>query len=90
MVIDDLVKSINQNCKSFITIPGTGTDKLLNQKFETKNYQAKDLKEAIKEAVKQAKKGDTILFSPGFASFGMFSNEYERNDLFVKVVKSLK
>ena len=47
-------------------------------------------KEAVKEAVKQSKKGDIILFSPAFASFGMFNNEYERNDLFMGIIKKLK
>ena len=36
----------------------------------------------------EAKPG-AILFSPGFASFGMFKNEYDRNDEFVRLVKSL-
>lgn len=30
----------------------------------------------------------TILFSPAFASFGMFKNEYERNDEFVRLVQA--
>ena len=33
---------------------------------------------------------DRVLFSPAFASFGMFNNEYERNDLFMKIIKKLK
>jgi UDP-N-acetylmuramoylalanine-D-glutamate ligase len=31
---------------------------------------------------------DVVLFSPAFASFGLFVNEYERNDLFVKIVNN--
>jgi UDP-N-acetylmuramoylalanine-D-glutamate ligase len=34
--------------------------------------------------VAQAEAGDVILFSPGFASFGLFTNEYERNDVFMR------
>jgi UDP-N-acetylmuramoylalanine--D-glutamate ligase len=45
---------------------------------------------AIKGLIGNAKKGDIVLFSPAFASFGMFQNEYERNDQFVKIIKSLK
>jgi len=48
------------------------------------------LRDIIKKALSQAKKGDIILFSPAFASFGMFNNEYERNDLFMKIIKKLK
>jgi UDP-N-acetylmuramoylalanine--D-glutamate ligase len=50
----------------------------------------KDLNDIVKIALDQSKKGDIILFSPAFASFGMFNNEYERNDLFIKIVKKLK
>jgi UDP-N-acetylmuramoylalanine--D-glutamate ligase len=48
------------------------------------------LREVIKIALSNAKKGDTVLFSPAFASFGMFNNEYERNDLFIKIIKGLR
>ena len=34
-------------------------------------------------------RGGIILFSPAFASFGMFKNEYERNDEFLKLVREL-
>jgi UDP-N-acetylmuramoylalanine--D-glutamate ligase len=34
--------------------------------------------------------GDVILFSPGFASFGIFKNEYDRNDQFMAAVKALQ
>jgi UDP-N-acetylmuramoylalanine--D-glutamate ligase len=36
------------------------------------------------------KKGDVLVLSPGFASFGMFINEFDRGDKFVKLIKSLK
>ncbi len=44
--------------------------------------------DAIQAAVQSAKLG-SILFSPAFASFGMFKNEYDRNDLFLKLVCEL-
>lgn len=47
-----------------------------------------DLHRAVKRAVEITPQG-TILFSPAFASFGMFNNEYERNDQFVHLVKAL-
>jgi UDP-N-acetylmuramoylalanine--D-glutamate ligase len=37
-----------------------------------------------------AKRGDTVLLSPGFASFGLFKNEYDRGDQFVKLVKKME
>ncbi len=88
--LDDLAKNINEYCKEIITIPGTGTNKLLNLKLKIKNYKTNDLKEAIKKSLGLASRGDIILFSPAFASFGMYNNEYERNDLFIKLIKKLK
>ena len=45
------------------------------------------LEDAVEAALSHATTG-TILFSPAFASFGMFKNEYERNDEFLKLVKT--
>ncbi len=88
--LDYFVKVINKYCKAVFMIPGTGTDNLVkNYKLRITNKKVKDLNEAIKEAIKQSKKGDIILFSPAFASFGQFNNEYERNDLFMKLIKKL-
>ncbi len=50
---------------------------------------APDLESALAAARAHARPGDVILFSPGFASFGMFQNEYDRGDQFAKVVKSI-
>jgi UDP-N-acetylmuramoylalanine--D-glutamate ligase len=47
-------------------------------------------RDIIKSALAQTKKGDIILFSPAFASFGMFKNEFDRGDKFTKIIKSLK
>jgi UDP-N-acetylmuramoylalanine--D-glutamate ligase len=94
--LDNLVKAINKSCKSLVMIPGTGTEQLkkslsLSVKAKGVNIvEGKDLNDIIKSALKLAKKGDIILFSPAFASFGMFNNEYERNDLFMKIIKKLK
>lgn len=81
-----LVKEIEGQCKKVILLPGTGSDKL-NLKEVTK---VSDLKQAVREALITAKKGDIILFSPAFASFGQFTNEYDRNDQFVSIIKKLK
>ena len=89
--LENFVKTVNKYCKAVVTIPGTGTDKLItNYKLRIKNENVKDLKDAIKNSLGLASRGDIILFSPAFASFGVFNNEYERNDLFMKVIKGLK
>ena len=89
--LDNFVKVINKYCKAAVFIPGTGTSKLLkNYKIKIPNKIGENLKEAVKNAQGFALRGDIVLFSPAFASFGMFNNEYERNDLFMKIIKGLK
>ncbi|MFA6586177.1 MAG: UDP-N-acetylmuramoyl-L-alanine--D-glutamate ligase [Candidatus Paceibacterota bacterium] len=87
--LDNFVKTVNKHCKAIIMIPGTGTDRLANEKLSVENFKVKNLQEAVKKALLSSKKDDIILFSPAFASFGMFNNEYERNDLFLKLIKEL-
>jgi len=85
------VNVLNTFCKAAVFIPGTGTTKLLkNYKIKIPNETGKNLKDIVQKAFKYAQKGDILLFSPAFASFGMFNNEYERNDLFMKIIKKLK
>ncbi len=86
LLLDALVREIAIHTKEVILIPGTGTDKLaalvpFAQKVGT-------LEEAVSLAVHAAENGDVILFSPGFASFGLFQNEYERNDAFVTLART--
>lgn len=68
----------------------TGTEKVLNLMKE-KDFEDWVLAENIVKAVQLAKEasesGDIILFSPGFASFGMFVNEYERGERFLEAIK---
>jgi UDP-N-acetylmuramoylalanine--D-glutamate ligase len=74
-----------------VLLPGTGTDKLIkNYELGVKNEKAKNLNEAVRAARSGALRGDIILLSPAFASFGLFTNEYDRNDQFVKLIKALK
>ncbi len=41
-------------------------------------------------ATELAKSGDVVLLSPGCASFGMFANEFERGEQFIKIVKVMQ
>lgn len=86
--LEALAHEIGKFAKRTILLPGTGTE---NLKTLLKSYEeAADVEAAVKMAMAGATKGDALLFSPGFASFSQFANEYERNDEFVRVVKSLK
>ena len=86
-----LIENINKYVKALILIPGNGTDRLLSgKKLKIENYKVKNLDEAVRKSMNLASQKDIILFSPAFTSFGMFDNEYDRGDQFMKIVKTLK
>ncbi len=92
-----LAEAITKYCKQVVLLSGTGTDKLveaLNKQYSTINRTIEtlvvgSLEEAVKASLTHGQPGDTLLFSPGFASFGLFKNEYERNDEFVKCINDI-
>ncbi|HRH26097.1 MAG TPA: UDP-N-acetylmuramoyl-L-alanine--D-glutamate ligase [Candidatus Paceibacterota bacterium] len=80
--------------KVCILLPGTGTNRL---KLELATsglpyVEVSDMHEAVLLAQKTALEtgADAVLMSPGFASFGLFKNEYDRGDTFVSEVKKLQ
>ncbi len=81
-----LLKEIPKYCKKVILLAGTGSTKLESLHF----IKSDSLKDAISIALGFCQKGDILLFSPAFASFGMFKNEFDRGDRFNKIVKGLK
>ena len=98
---DSLIKfaSSSLKLKQVILLPGTGTDKLMKsvsstdglKTNEATNWQAVNtLAEAVNFASRLAKRGDSVLLSPGFASFGLFKNEFDRGDKFNRLVKKIK
>jgi UDP-N-acetylmuramoylalanine--D-glutamate ligase len=48
-----------------------------------------DFAAAIQAAQAAAAPGDVVLLSPGFASFGMFRNEFHRGEEFCRIVREL-
>ncbi|MBI2048001.1 MAG: UDP-N-acetylmuramoyl-L-alanine--D-glutamate ligase [Parcubacteria group bacterium] len=84
-----LIKEIPKYCGKVILLPGTGTDNLRFKNADLRFKNVKNLKEAVHEAMNEAKKGDIILFSPAFASFGLFKNEFDRGEQFCNIVSEL-
>jgi UDP-N-acetylmuramoylalanine--D-glutamate ligase len=74
-------------CKAALFLPGTATTKL---KKYTSGELVKDMQVAVTEAKNLARRGDTIVLSPGAASFGLFQNEFDRGEQFKKYVHALK
>lgn len=89
-----LVESIAKHVKALVLIPGNGTDRLTaeltNGNGTVTNYTVENLPQALEQAKQVAKQGDIILFSPAFASFSQWKNEYERGDEFMKIVTDLE
>jgi UDP-N-acetylmuramoylalanine--D-glutamate ligase len=84
--IDDLVEEICARHVPVILLPGTGTDRLRARIPLWTD--AQDMRDAMRLALEKHQRG-VIVFSPGFASFGRYSNEYERNDDFLQAVASI-
>jgi UDP-N-acetylmuramoylalanine--D-glutamate ligase len=71
--------------KRVVWLAGTGTDKAIPADAVVYDR----LESALQDVMGYAVDGDTVLLSPAFASFGMFKNEYDRNDQFVALVTAL-
>lgn len=89
--MEELAKLIPVYTKKVVFLSGTGTEKLMSAHPEFfANAPVYDrLQDAVRDAFDSAAQGDLILFSPAFASFGMFKNEYDRGDQFVEIVNAL-
>ncbi|MFA5412971.1 MAG: UDP-N-acetylmuramoyl-L-alanine--D-glutamate ligase [Patescibacteria group bacterium] len=89
----NLAPAIKKYTKAVVLLSGTATQKM-QQQLRVVNYKlpvtlTKSMSEAVKTARKFATRGDVILLSPAAASFGMFKNEFDRGDQFLKEVEKL-
>lgn len=88
----DMARLIHKTVKGLVLIEGAATEKLLAKipkKTSYPVYIVDSMKDAIEAARGFAKRGDTVLLSPGAASFGIFKNEFDRGDQFVKLIKKM-
>lgn len=69
--------------RGVVLLPGRGTDRLRPQLTGCRISDADDMAEAVDRALALARPGDAVLLSPACASFGLFSNEFDRGDQFV-------
>lgn len=90
-----LAQAIGEYAKAVVLLSGSGTEKLkelLRTSEESEPVAFEEygtLAECVAAAVRHAEPGDALLFSPGFASFEKFNNEYDRGAQFVELVQSL-
>ncbi len=88
--VSPLTGAIESHVRAVFCIPGTGTAafiKILGPDTPVDWSLVDSLEVAVNEALAAAKAGEVILFSPAFASFGQYKNEYERNDEFMSLIK---
>ncbi len=89
LALKKLTEAMAHYAKEIILLDGDGTQRLV-KKLDELNVPYKvvtSLVDAVEEAFEQGEEGDTILFSPAFASFNMYKNEYERNDEFLDLIQ---
>ncbi len=80
-----MLLSVLPRVKRLILLDGTGTEQVHDKLPGAPVYNS--LRQAVQDAFTHTESGDTILFSPAFASFGMFKNEFDRGDKFNKLIK---
>lgn len=88
----EAVRTAYAKAEMIILLAGTGTDKLLpllEQDGLPFVGPFGDLGRAVAEAASRAKRGDTVVLSPGCASFGMFIHEFDRGRKFKDTVREL-
>jgi len=88
-----MAKRMDKEVKALILFKGEGTEKIIRALPKKKVYPffvVDGMKKALQHAVACSGRGDTVLLSPGTASFGVFKNEFDRGDQFTFLVKKLK
>jgi len=88
--VEEWLRTVNAMVSTILCIEGTFTDIVL-PKLDNNKLLAKvpltNLENVFSLAMKHAKRGDAILFSPSATSFAMFKNEFDRGEQFNKVVQ---
>ncbi|HET8845412.1 MAG TPA: cyanophycin synthetase, partial [Ktedonobacteraceae bacterium] len=91
--------AIVSRSRDLVLLKGSGTDELLPHLEEEASRQHlpnplrgvfDNFTTAMDYTVSLTRPGDRLLFSPGFTSFGMFLNEFDRGDKFVEYVRRLE
>lgn len=92
----DLANLLIKKADKIILLSGSGTIELLEVLKKYPQFEEKFIGEfgdffaAVNKAYQIADKDSLVLLSPGFASFGMFTNEFDRGEQFNKIVENLK
>ena len=93
----EFAKKITEKVKGVVFLKGTATEKIVSlikkefgEDIDKISFEVVDaMDKAVEIATLGAQEGDVVLLSPGAASFGIFSNEFDRGNQFKKEVLSL-
>ncbi len=86
--ITPIAQAINK-CTKYTVLIGETSEKI-SKLLEVKHDSASTMEEAVNFAYTFASQGDTIILSPGFASFDWFKDFSDRGEKFKEAVSQLK
>jgi UDP-N-acetylmuramoylalanine--D-glutamate ligase len=87
--LETFKETINNQVTSLILLEGSGTDRLIKKDLKLGYSLFDNLSDAVRFAYRVSPPAATVLLSPGFASFGMFDNEFERGAQFKALVENI-
>jgi UDP-N-acetylmuramoylalanine--D-glutamate ligase len=86
-------KAVKRYAKEVVLLQGTATPRMMAALEKVRlpvQEPCASMHEAVTRASQAAKRGETVLLSPGCASFGLFVNEFDRGDQFKAEVKRMR
>lgn len=94
LVFGEWAKEVRKRVAHLVLFDGTATVKMEAALRKAGGFKrmigARNMAEAVRVAAGLARKGDIVLLSPGCASFGLFINEFDRGDQFVRAVRRMR
>lgn len=88
----DCIRESFKKPVSIHLLKGTGTDKMIKV-LDEENIKYlgpfSSLTDLVNDLSTTLKKGDSVLFSPGATSFGMFNNEFDRGNQFKDIISKI-
>jgi UDP-N-acetylmuramoylalanine--D-glutamate ligase len=85
--LERFVEILNTRVSHLLLLRGSGTNRLLDHDLKIRYTLFDNLGDAVAQSIRISTPGTTVLLSPGFASFGMFKNEFDRGDRFRELVR---